>query len=171
MTRDVMMGRAGKRMSVLRVDSTSTTPASPGRPIDLIAVNFFCAGRARHHSCLSFYRLSERARTAAVSRVSRHKRNRRSSMANSADKARDTLAADETDELISSEKVEGTAVYDRKGDKIGTVHHLMINKYTGQVAYAVVSFGGFLGIGAEYHPLPWRLARYEAGGGGPVVVL
>jgi len=64
-------------------------------------------------------------------------------------KTRDALTADETAELISSEKVEGTAVYDRKGDKIGTVHHLMINKYTGQVAYAVVSFGGFLGIGAE----------------------
>ena len=67
-------------------------------------------------------------------------------MANSDQKARDTLAADETDELISSEKVEGTAVYDRKGEKIGSVHHLMINKYTGQVAYAVISFGGFLGI-------------------------
>ena len=85
-------------------------------------------------------------------------------MANSDQKARDTLAADETDELISSEKVEGTAVYDRKGEKIGSVHHLMINKYTGQVAYAVISFGGFLGIGAEYHPIPWRLLDYERTG-------
>ena len=65
-------------------------------------------------------------------------------------KSRDALTADETAELISSKKVEGTAVYDRKGDKIGSVHHLMINKYTGQVAYAVISFGGFLGIGAEW---------------------
>ena len=86
-------------------------------------------------------------------------------------KARDALTADETAELISSEKVEGTAVYDHKGDKIGNVHHLMINKYTGQVAYAVISFGGFLGIGAEYHPLPWRLLDYDEEVGGYVVDL
>ena len=86
-------------------------------------------------------------------------------------KARDALTADETAELISSEKVEGTAVYDRKGDKIGSVHHLMINKYTGQVAYAVISFGGFLGIGAEYHPIPWRLLDYDEEVGGYVVDL
>jgi len=90
-------------------------------------------------------------------------------MANSDQKAPDPLAADETDELISSEKVEGTAVYDRKGEKIGSVHHLMINKYTGQVAYAVISFGGFLGIGAEYHPIPWRLLDYDEQVGGYVV--
>ena len=86
-------------------------------------------------------------------------------------KARDALTADETAEFISSEKVEGTAVYDRKGDKIGSVHHLMINKYTGQVAYAVISFGGFLGIGAEYHPIPWRLLDYDEEVGGYVVDL
>ncbi|HEX3524586.1 MAG TPA: PRC-barrel domain-containing protein [Stellaceae bacterium] len=68
-----------------------------------------------------------------------------------------TLEADETDRLISSEKVEGTAVYDRRGERLGTVLHLMIDKYTGQVAYAVMSFGGFLGIGEKYHPLPWRM--------------
>jgi hypothetical protein len=47
----------------------------------------------------------------------------------------------------------------------------MINKYTGQVAYAVVSFGGFLGIGAEYHPIPWRLLDYDEEVGGYVVDL
>jgi hypothetical protein len=87
------------------------------------------------------------------------------------EKAPDTMAADETAELISSEKVEGTAVYDRKREKIGSVHHLMINKYTGQVAYAVVSFGGFLGIGAEYHPIPWRLLDFDEEVGGYVVDL
>jgi sporulation protein YlmC with PRC-barrel domain len=93
-------------------------------------------------------------------------------MPNATDKnARDTIAVDETAELISSEKVEGTAVYDRKGEKIGSVHHLMINKYTGQVAYAVISFGGFLGIGAEYHPIPWRLLDYDEEVGGYVVDL
>jgi hypothetical protein len=51
------------------------------------------------------------------------------------------------------------------------VHHLMIDKYTGQVAYAVISFGGFLGIGAEYHPIPWRLLDYDEKMGGYVVDL
>ena len=60
------------------------------------------------------------------------------------------LATDETDRLISSDKVEGTPVYNPKGERLGKVHHLMIDKYTGQVAYAVMSFGGFLGIGEKY---------------------
>ena len=79
------------------------------------------------------------------------------------------LEADETDRLISSEKVEGTAVYDRRGERLGSVHHLMIDKYTGQVAYAVMSFGGFLGIGESYHPLPWKVLTYDTRLGGYVV--
>jgi hypothetical protein len=81
------------------------------------------------------------------------------------------LEADETDRLISSEKVEGTAVYDRKGERLGSIHHLMIDKYTGQVAYAVMSFGGFLGIGESYHPLPWKMLTYDTRLGGYVVDL
>src|SRR5689334_16368539 len=81
------------------------------------------------------------------------------------------LEADETDRLISSEKVEGTAVYDRQGERLGTVHHLMIDKYTGQVAYSVMSFGGFLGIGESYHPLPWKMLTYDIRLGGYVVDL
>jgi hypothetical protein len=81
------------------------------------------------------------------------------------------LEADETDRLISSEKVESTAVYDRRGERLGTVHHLMIDKYTGQVAYAVMSFGGFLGIGESYHPLPWKMLTYDTRLGGYVVAL
>jgi PRC-barrel domain protein len=81
------------------------------------------------------------------------------------------LEADETDRLISSEKVEGTAVYDRQGERLGTVHHLMIDKYTGQVAYSVMSFGGFLGIGESYHPLPWKMLTYDIRLGGYLVDL
>ena len=81
------------------------------------------------------------------------------------------LEADETDRLISSEKVDGTAVYDRRGERLGSVHHLMIDKYTGQVAYAVMSFGGFLGIGESYHPLPWKMLNYDTRLGGYVVDL
>jgi sporulation protein YlmC with PRC-barrel domain len=81
------------------------------------------------------------------------------------------LEADETHRLISSEKVDGTAVYNRKGERLGTVHHLMIDKYTGQVAYAVMSFGGFLGIGESYYPLPWKMLTYDTRLSGYVVDL
>jgi len=81
------------------------------------------------------------------------------------------LAADETDRLISSEKVDGTAVYNPQGERLGEVHHVMIDKYTGQVDYAVMSFGGILGIGESYHPLPWPRLTYDTGIGGYVVDL
>jgi sporulation protein YlmC with PRC-barrel domain len=79
------------------------------------------------------------------------------------------VEADETNRLISSEKVDGTAVYDRTGERLGTVHHLMIDKYNGHVEYAVMSFGGFLGIGQDYMPLPWRALTYGPQLGGYIV--
>ena len=81
------------------------------------------------------------------------------------------LATDETNRLISSDKVEGTPVYNPKGERLGKVHHLMIDKYTGHVAYAVMSFGGFLGIGEKYYPLPWKMLTYDPRMGGYVVDL
>ena len=63
---------------------------------------------------------------------------------------------DETGRLIASNKVEGTAVYNRQGERLGSVYNFMVDKISGQVAYAVMSFGGFLGIGDSYHPLPWK---------------
>jgi sporulation protein YlmC with PRC-barrel domain len=76
------------------------------------------------------------------------------------------LEAEETDRLISSEKVDGTAVYDFQGQRLGTIHHLMIDKFSGRVEYAVMSFGGFLGVGEIYHPLPWRTLTYNTDLGG-----
>jgi PRC-barrel domain len=73
-----------------------------------------------------------------------------------------SVATDETNTLISSDKVEGTSVYNRQGEKLGSIHTLMINKISGKVAYAVMSFGGFLGIGDRYHPLPWSVLTCEA---------
>jgi hypothetical protein len=74
-----------------------------------------------------------------------------------------TTAADarETPSLISSEKVQGTPVRRPDGEKIGTIEHLMIEKGSGQVAYAVMSFGGFLGLGQEHYALPWQALRYN----------
>jgi hypothetical protein len=81
----------------------------------------------------------------------------------------DAVATDETNRLISSDKAVGTAVYNRHGEHLGSVYNLMIDKYSGQVAYAVMSFGGFLGIGESYHPLPWRTLTYDTRKGGYVV--
>jgi sporulation protein YlmC with PRC-barrel domain len=81
------------------------------------------------------------------------------------------VAIDETNELIASNKVEGTAVYDRNGEKIGAVHNFMVGKRSGRVAYAVVSFGGFLGFGGGYHPLPWNALTYDEAKGGYVVAI
>jgi PRC-barrel domain len=80
--------------------------------------------------------------------------------------AEQPLEAEETQRLISSEKVDGTTVYDLQGQRLGTIHHLMIDKFSGHVEYAVMSFGGFLGVGEIYHPLPWRTLRYDTDLGG-----
>ena len=82
-----------------------------------------------------------------------------------------SVATDETEELIASNKVEGTPVYNRAGEKLGSVHNFMVGKRSGKVAYAVMSFGGFLGLGESYHPLPWGALTYDTGQGGYVVDL
>jgi hypothetical protein len=84
-------------------------------------------------------------------------------------RTQDTLARDEHYNLISSRKVEGTAVYNRGGESLGTIDNVMIDKLSGQVAYAVMSFGGFLGIGEKYHPLPWGVLDYDISKGGYVI--
>ena len=68
---------------------------------------------------------------------------------------------DETDRLIASNKVEGTAVYNRQGDSLGSIYNFMVDKRSGQVEYAVMSFGGFFGIGENYYPLPWKALTYD----------
>ena len=74
---------------------------------------------------------------------------------------RDTiLAADETYDLISSEKVDGTAVYSRDGDKLGSIHHFMVGKRDGRVKFAVLNFGGLFAAD-RYHPLPWNALTYN----------
>lgn len=80
-------------------------------------------------------------------------------------------AIEETHRLIAPDKVEGTAVYNRQGERLGTVHNFMVDKSTGHVAYTVMSFGGFLGMGESYHPLPWRVLNYDTRQGGFVIDL
>ena len=80
--------------------------------------------------------------------------------------AQTDVTARETAGLIGSDKVEGTAVYSADGERIGTIDRVMIEKVGGKVAYAVLSFGGFLGIGDDHYPLPWSTLTYNTELGG-----
>ncbi len=72
-------------------------------------------------------------------------------------------------DLIGSDRVEGTGVYRPNGDRIGYIVRIMIDKRSGQAAYAVMNFGGFLGLGQEAYPLPWSLLTFSQKLGGYVV--
>ncbi|MCW8306249.1 PRC-barrel domain-containing protein [Acidiphilium sp. PA] len=75
----------------------------------------------------------------------------------------------ETRTLIAASKVNGTHVYNRQGDSIGSIYDVMIDKVSGRISYAIMSFGGFLGLGEHYHPLPWSMLQYDRQQGGYVV--
>jgi PRC-barrel domain len=74
--------------------------------------------------------------------------------------------ARETFDLIGSDKVEGTDVYGADDRKVGAIERVMINKRSGKVAYAVLSFGGFLGMGNDHYPIPWAALVYDTRLGG-----
>lgn len=80
-------------------------------------------------------------------------------------RARD-LDRKESGNLIGSDKVEGTSVYGLDDKKIGKIERIMIDKPSGKVAYAVLSFGGFLGMGDEHYPIPWAKLTYDESRGG-----
>ncbi len=69
-------------------------------------------------------------------------------------------------DLISSDRVEGTEVYGSNREHIGEIHSLMIDKVSGRIAYALMSFGGFLGLGKNYYPIPWSKLTYDVAEGG-----
>ena len=81
------------------------------------------------------------------------------------------LQTDENIRLISSSKVEGTPVVGRDGERLGTIENFMVDKYSGRVAYAVLSFGGTLGFGESLFPLPWSFLRYDVNKDGYVLNL
>jgi hypothetical protein len=68
--------------------------------------------------------------------------------------------------LIGSDKVEGTAVYGADDRKIGSIERVMIDKISGRVSYAVLGFGGFMGLGNDHYPLPWQSLKYDTRIGG-----
>jgi sporulation protein YlmC with PRC-barrel domain len=71
--------------------------------------------------------------------------------------------------LIPADRVNGTDVYNKAGEKVGKVEDVAIEKVSGKVAYAIMSFGGFLGIAERYHPVPWSLLRYDVDKRGYVI--
>ena len=68
--------------------------------------------------------------------------------------------------LISSTDVHGTNVYGAGDEKVGEIDHLMIEKQTGRCTYAVMSFGGLLGLGSSHYPVPWNALKYDTALGG-----
>ena len=85
--------------------------------------------------------------------------------------AQTDIPVDETNRLIASNKVEGTAVYNRNREKLGSIYNFMVDKRSGNVEYAVLSFGGLFGMGGDYYPLPWDVLTYDTDQGGYVVDL
>ena len=79
--------------------------------------------------------------------------------------------ADYAGVLIAASQVNGTAVFNTAGERLGSVQDLLLDKATGQAKFAVLSFGGFLGLGSHHHPLPWHTLRFDAAQGGYVVDL
>jgi PRC-barrel domain len=73
--------------------------------------------------------------------------------------------------LIASDRVEGTVVYNREGERLGTIKHFMVDKRSGQVEHAILGFGGLFGMGASNYPLPWDVLDYDPERGGYVVDL
>jgi sporulation protein YlmC with PRC-barrel domain len=77
-------------------------------------------------------------------------------------------ASGHTSAILAS-KVKGTSVYNQKGDKIGEVEDIVLDKLSNNIEFAVLGFGGFLGMGEKFHPMPWNLLDYSKEKGGYVV--
>lgn len=82
-----------------------------------------------------------------------------------------TTSSTHPNSTIASSTVEGTKVYSRSGDKLGSITDLVIDKVSGQVRYAALEFGGFLGMGTDVYPLPWSKLHYDPSKDGYVVDL
>jgi hypothetical protein len=74
-----------------------------------------------------------------------------------------TSSVKETSRLISTEKVSGTKVENTKGDNLGHIEEIMIDKVSGRVGYAVLNYGSFLGLGGKLFALPWDILKYDTG--------
>jgi len=80
-----------------------------------------------------------------------------------------SLKKDETPSLIAADKVSGTSVHTPAGEKVGSIENVMIDKMSGHVEYAVLAFGGMLGMGQSRRALPWSILQYDTNQGAYVV--
>jgi sporulation protein YlmC with PRC-barrel domain len=74
-------------------------------------------------------------------------------------------------QAIRAKKVIGTNIKDTSGKTIGKVEDIVLDKLSNNIMFAIVGFGGFLGMGEKYHPLPWSVLDYDENAGGYVVSL
>ncbi len=81
-----------------------------------------------------------------------------------------TTSSGHTTAILAS-KVKGTTVYNTAGDKIGTVEDVVLDKTSNQIMFAALGFGGLMGIGEKYYPVPWSMLNYSEDKGGYVVPL
>jgi sporulation protein YlmC with PRC-barrel domain len=72
-------------------------------------------------------------------------------------------------DAIRAKKVIGTSVKDLSGDKIGTVEDIVLDKLSNNIVFVIVGFGGFMGMGEKYHPIPWLSLKYDEREGAYVV--
>lgn len=64
--------------------------------------------------------------------------------------------------VISTHNIRGTKVYSPQGDHLGHIDELLIDTASGKIAYALMAFGGFLGMGEDQFPLPWGKLKYDS---------
>ena len=81
-----------------------------------------------------------------------------------------TTSSGHTSAILAS-RVKGTAVYDTNGDKIGHVEDIILDKQSNQIMFAALGFGGVIGIGENYFPVPWSSLNYNEDKGGYIMAL
>ncbi|MGE0223896.1 MAG: PRC-barrel domain-containing protein, partial [Acetobacteraceae bacterium] len=115
------------------------------------------------------YTVSADARSEAIGNSTAAELGARPHAGGTTSRTIDTPRDQQGTEMIAADRVSGTTVYDPSGNKLGSVDDIMLDKRGGRVRYAVLSFGGFLGIGDRHYPLPWEKLHYDTSLGGYVV--
>jgi len=81
-----------------------------------------------------------------------------------------TTASGHTSAILAS-RVKGTSVFNKAGDKIGHVEDIVLDKESDRIMFAALGFGGVLGMGEKFYPVPWSVLDYSKERGGYVVPL
>ena len=79
-----------------------------------------------------------------------------------------TTVSGHTSAILAS-KVKGTNVFNLTGDKIGHVEDVILDKESDSIMFAALGFGGVLGMGEKFHPVPWSMLTFNKDKGGYVV--